>query len=89
MKYLHICPPWYVFHGEGNLRQPNVPLGAAYCARAALSAGWQAIIWNGDLLPEGGENQYSEEMTAYSGYLVNQSSPDNPVWDELRAVFTC
>jgi anaerobic magnesium-protoporphyrin IX monomethyl ester cyclase len=84
-KYLHICPPWYVFHGSGNLRQPNVPLGAAYCARAALSVGWQAQIWNGDLLPEGGENQYSEEMTAYSGYLVNQSRIDNPVWDELRA----
>jgi radical SAM superfamily enzyme YgiQ (UPF0313 family) len=86
MKYLHVCPPWYVFHGENNLRQPNVPLGAAYCARAAMQVGWRAVIWNGDLLPEGGENQYSEEMTSYSGYLVNQSRPDNPVWQELRRV---
>lgn len=86
MKYLHINPPWYVFHGEGNLRQPNIPLGAAYCAQAALQARWQAIIWNGDLLPQGGENQYSEEMTAYEGYLVNQARADNPVWTELRKV---
>ncbi len=84
-KYLHICPPWYCFH-PGSLRQPNVPLSAAYLARAALSAGWSATIWNGDLLPTGGENQYSEEMSSYSGYLTNQSRPDNPVWTELRQV---
>ena len=86
MRYLHICPPWYIYHGENNLRQPNVPLGAAYCARAALQVGWSAVIWNGDCLPEGGENQYSEEMVSYSGYLVNHSRRDNPVWDELRRV---
>jgi anaerobic magnesium-protoporphyrin IX monomethyl ester cyclase len=81
---MHLMPPWYAFHGAGNLRQPNIPLGAAYLCRAALSAGWSASIWNGDLLPEGGENQYSEEMTAYSGYIVNHASPNNPVYDELR-----
>jgi radical SAM superfamily enzyme YgiQ (UPF0313 family) len=86
MKYLHISPPWYVFHGQNNLRQPNVPLGAAYCARAALRAGWQAAIWNGDLLPQGGENQYSEEMTSYEDYLVNHARKENPVWNELRTV---
>ncbi len=85
-KYLHIIPPWYIFYGDGNLRQPKVPLGAAYCARAAMSAGWHATIWNGDLLPEGGENQYSEEMTSYGSYLVNQSRPDNPIWQEYRAI---
>ena len=79
MKYLHVCPPWDVFHGENNLRLPNVPLGAAYCARAAMQIGWRAVIWNGDLLPEGRENQYSEEMTSHSGYLVNKSRSDNPV----------
>lgn len=84
-KYLHICPPWYAFY-EANLRQPKVPLGAAYCAHAALSAGYHASIWNGDLLPEGGENQYSEEMTSYGDYLVNQSRPDNPIWSEFRSV---
>jgi len=85
-KYLHLCPPWYVFHGENNLRQPNVPLGAAYCARAALRAGWDAVIWNGDLLPKGGENQFSEEMTVYGNYLVTHARDDNPVWNQLRAV---
>jgi len=84
-KYLHVIPPWYVFY-EANLRQPKVPLGAAYCARAAMSAGWHSTIWNGDLLPEGGENQYSEEMTSYGSYLVNQSRPDNPIWGEYRNI---
>ena len=86
MKYLHVCPPWYVFHGEDNLRQPNVPLGAAYCVRAAQRAGWQAVLWNGDLQPSGGENQYSEEMTSYGDYLVNHSRKDNAIWNELRPV---
>jgi radical SAM superfamily enzyme YgiQ (UPF0313 family) len=86
LKYLHVCPPWYVFHGQNNLRQPNVPLGAAYCVRAALRAGWQAVIWNGDLQPSGGENQYSEEMTSYGDYLVNHCRKDNPIWEEFRKV---
>lgn len=84
MKYLHVCPPWYVFYGENRLRQPNVPLGAGYCARAALRAGWQAFIWNGDLLPRGAENEYSEEMSTYHDYLANHAREDNPVWEELR-----
>jgi anaerobic magnesium-protoporphyrin IX monomethyl ester cyclase len=85
MKYLHVCPPWYVFYGN-NLRQPSTPLGAAYCAGAAIRAGWSAVIWNGDLLPVGGDIRYSEEMTGHHDYLVNQSNPDNPVWRELRQV---
>lgn len=83
MKYLHIVPPWYAFHKDS--RQPNVPLGAAYCARAALMAGWQAIIWNGDLLPEGKENQYSEEMSAYDEY-ISSAWRYYFVWDDLRYV---
>lgn len=86
MKYLHVSPPWYVFYGDNNLRQPNTPLGAAYCAGAALRAGWSAAIWNGDLLPVGGEVRYSEEMTGYQNYLVNHSRKENPVWSEFRAV---
>ncbi len=85
-SYLHVCPPWYVFYGDDNLRQPNTPLGAAYCARAALSAGWQAQIWNGDLLPTGGDVRYSEEINGYQGYLVNHSREDNPAWLEYRRV---
>ncbi len=85
-KYLHVCPPWYVFYGENNLRQPSTPLGAAYCARAALSAGWQASIWNGDLLPTGGDVRYSEEISGYEGYLANLSRQENPAWGEFRAV---
>lgn len=86
MKYLHVSPPWYVFHGEGSLRQPMVPLGAAYCARAALSAGWDALIWNGDLLPEGVENQYSQEMSAYSHYLETKDVAmlDAGVWEDYH-----
>lgn len=83
MRYLHIIPPWYIFHGSGLLRQPNVPLGAAYCARAALSAGYDALIWNGDLAPAGKENQYSEEMTAYKSYLGHDSWPSNISSDML------
>ena len=85
-KYLHVCPPWYLFYGENNLRQPSTPLGAAYCARAALSVGWQANIWNGDLQPVGGDARYSEGMSGYQGYLVNQSRDEHPVWGEFRAV---
>lgn len=88
MKYLHIVPPWYVFHKD--LRQPNVPLGAAYCARAALTAGWQATIWNGDLIAEGKENQYSEEMGAYETYIENMTSENalesHLIFDNLRYV---
>lgn len=86
MKYLHVCPPWYVFYGENNLRQPNVPLGAAYCAGAAIRAGWHASIWNGDLVPVGGEIRYAEEMTGYQNYLTNRSRKDNPIWEELKNV---
>lgn len=86
MKYLHVSPPWYVFYGDSNLRQPNTPLGAAYCAGAALRAGWSAAIWNGDLLPVGREVRYSEEMTSYQNYLVNHSRKENPVWVEFRDV---
>jgi len=85
MKYLHVVPPWYAFHGNGNLRQPNVPLGAAYCARAALSAGWDTLIWNGDLLPTGVENQFSEEMDSYKSYLEN-SMPQHKVWEDYIQV---
>ena len=80
MKYLHVTPPWYVFHD--NLRQPNVPLGAAYLARWAQKAGWEPYIWNGDLLPAGAENDFSKEMKSYAHYL--RSDLNNPVWDELR-----
>ncbi len=59
MKYLHINPPWYAL--QTGLRQPNIPLGAAYCARAALSAGCQVLTWNGDLLPAGTVNLYKQE----------------------------
>lgn len=86
MKYLHVSPPWYVFYGDNNLRQPNTPLGAAYCAGAAIRAGWSASIWNGDLLPVGKEVRYSEEMTGYQSYLVNHSRKENPVWTEFRTV---
>jgi radical SAM superfamily enzyme YgiQ (UPF0313 family) len=51
-----------------------------------MAVGWDAYIWNGDLMPSGGENQYSEEMTAYNNYLVNQSAPDNPIWEEFDRV---
>ena len=84
MKYLHINPPWYVFHK--NLRQPNIPLGSAYLARWAKKAGWEPFIWNADLLPVGGENDYSEEMNSYDGYLVSHSKKTNPIWDELRGI---
>lgn len=86
MKYLHVSPPWYIFYGDNNLRQPNTPLGAAYCARAAIRAGWNAAIWNGDLLPVGADANYSEEMTGYQDYLVNHSRKENPVWGEFRHV---
>lgn len=86
MKYLHVSPPWYIFYGDNNLRQPNTPLGAAYCAATAMRSGWSATIWNGDLLPVGGDVRYSEEMTGYKDYLVNHSRKDNPIWDEFRAV---
>lgn len=86
MKYLHVCPPWYIFYGDNNLRQPNTPLGAAYCAGTAIRAGWSASIWNGDLLPVGGDVRYSEEMTGYKDYLVNHSRKENPIWDEFRSV---
>lgn len=86
MKYLHVCPPWYVFYGENNLRQPNTPLGAAYCAGAAIRAGWSASIWNGDLLPVGSDIGYSEELTGFHRYLANHSRRENPVWEEFRTV---
>jgi len=86
MKYLHVSPPWYVFYGDNNLRQPNTPLGAAYCAATAIRAGWSASIWNGDLLPVGSDVRYSEEITGYQNYLVNHSRKENPVWGEFRTV---
>ncbi len=81
--YLHIVPPWYAF--QPGLRQPDIPLGAAYCARAALAAGWEALIWNGDLLLQGKENQYSLEMASYHDYLVaDKYADDLQVWMDLR-----
>ncbi len=80
--YLHIVPPWYIFHS--GLRQNDIPLGAAYCARAALSAGWEALIWNGDLAPVGKENQYSPEMAGYHDYLTTDKYADDlQVWLDL------
>jgi len=82
MKYLHVNPPWYAL--QAGLRQPNIPLGAAYCARAALSAGCQVLMWNGDLLPTGTDNLYSQEMDAYPQYVNHViGSYGNPVWMDL------
>ncbi len=85
MKYLHVNPPWYAL--QTGLRQPNIPLGAAYCARAALSAGCQVLTWNGDLLPSGSDNLYSQEMEAYQQYGDSKTFDKNDaVWISLIQV---
>ena len=82
MKYLHVNPPWYAL--QAGLRQPNIPLGAAYCARAALSAGCQVLMWNGDLLTAGSDNQYSDEMDAYRQYTSTTADRfSGSVWMDL------
>ncbi|MBE3042492.1 cobalamin B12-binding domain-containing protein, partial [Candidatus Bathyarchaeota archaeon] len=50
-----------------------------------MSAGWEALIWNGDLAPAGKENQYSPEMSGYQDYLAADKYSDGlQVWLDLR-----
>jgi anaerobic magnesium-protoporphyrin IX monomethyl ester cyclase len=86
MRILLINPPYTRFKG---LIQRYFPIGLGYIAATLERAGHEAIIYNAENPPldEGVEDWGAEaRVQAHARCLGRIRDPDDPIWQEVRAV---
>lgn len=89
MKVLLINPPYMRLMGSNSV---YLPIGLGYLAQYLIKHGISAVIHNGDLSGERGDEDtsslsYDELLQRHHMYLDALNDPENKVWSEIPEVF--